>query len=182
VDTVFLALRVIVSLAVVIGAIWFVQKRLGRAAKVKSKSKPIAMIARQTVGVKASVAVVEFGAKRFLLGVTEHGISVLDSTEIEPVEIEAVEIEAVEIEETETVAQPSRVSLTASGQHFADALSLVDGGPPVPATAARELRPGSDSGVESAYLRSRPAKSPIAGSILSASTWRQAFAALRAGR
>jgi flagellar protein FliO/FliZ len=177
VDTVFLALRVIVSLAVVIGAIWFVQKRLGRAAKVKSKSKPIAMIARQTVGVKASVAVVEFGAKRFLLGVTEHGISVLDSTEIEP-----VEIEAVEIEEAETVAQPSRVSLTASGQHFADALSLVDGGPPVPATAARELRPGSDSGVESAYLRSRPAKSPIAGSILSASTWRQAFAALRAGR
>jgi flagellar protein FliO/FliZ len=172
VDTVFLALRVIVSLAVVIGAIWFVQKRLGRAAKVKSKSKPIAMIARQTVGVKASVAVVEFGAKRFLLGVTEHGISVLDSTEIEP----------VQIEETETVAQPSRVSLTASGQHFADALSLVDGGPPVPATAARELRPGSDSGVESAYLRSRPAKSTIAGSILSASTWRQAFAALRAER
>jgi flagellar protein FliO/FliZ len=171
VDTVFLALRVIVSLAVVIGAIWFVQKRLGRAAKVKSKSKPIAMIARQTVGVKASVAVVEFGAKRFLLGVTEHGISVLDSTEIEP----------VEIEEVETVAQPSRVTLTASGRHFADALSQVDGAPPVPA-AARELRPGSDSGVESAYLRSRPAKSPIAGSILSASTWRQAFAALRAGR
>jgi flagellar protein FliO/FliZ len=172
VDTVFLALRVIVSLAVVIGAIWFVQKRLGRAAKVKSKSKPIAMIARQTVGVKASVAVVEFGAKRFLLGVTEHGISVLDSSEIEP----------VEVEETETVAQPSRVSLTASGRHFADALSQVDGGPPVPAAVSRELRPGIDSGVESAYLRNRPTKSPIAGSILSASTWRQAFAALRAGR
>jgi hypothetical protein len=88
----------------------------------------------------------------------------------------------VEIEEAETVAQPSRVSLTASGQHFADALSQVDGGQPVPAAAERELRSGSDSGVESAYLRSRPAKSPIAGSILSASTWRQAFAALRAGR
>ena len=156
-DTVFLALRVVVSLAVVIGAIWFVQKRMGRAAKVKSKSKPIAMIARQTIGVKASVAVVEFGAKRFLLGVTEHGISVLDSTEIEAAETSA-----------ETVAQPSEAPLTASGRHFAEALSTAESGPPVP---------------EIAFRRSRgPAKSPIAGSILSASTWRQAFTALRVGR
>ncbi|MDQ1565080.1 MAG: flagellar protein FliO/FliZ [Actinomycetota bacterium] len=158
-DTVFLALRVVVSLAVVIGAIWFVQKRLGRAAKVKSKSKPIAMIARQTVGVKASVAVVEFGAKRFLLGVTEHGISVLDSTEI-------------------AAAETSPVT---SGRHFADALSQVESGAPSPAAATRELLP--DSGVENAFRRRRePAKTPLAGSILSASTWRQAFAALRTER
>jgi flagellar protein FliO/FliZ len=176
VDTVFLALRVVVSLAVVIGAIWFVQKRLGRAAKVKSKSKPIAMIARQTVGVKASVAVVEFGAKRFLLGVTEHGISVLDSTEIEAAETSTATAAV-------TGVQPSGVPFTANGRHFADALSQVESGPPVPAAATRELLSGSDSGVENAFRRSRgPAKTPLAGSILSASTWRQAFAALRAER
>jgi flagellar protein FliO/FliZ len=176
VDTVFLALRVVVSLAVVIGAIWFVQKRLGRAAKVKSKSKPIAMIARQTVGVKASVAVVEFGAKRFLLGVTEHGISVLDSTKIEAAETNTATSAA-------TVVQPSGVPLTANGRHFADALSQVESGSPIPAAAMRELLPGGDPGVENAFRRSRrPAKTPLAGSILSASTWRQAFAALRTER
>jgi flagellar protein FliO/FliZ len=180
VDTVFLALRVVVSLAVVIGAIWFVQKRLGRAAKVKSKSKPIAMIARQTVGVKASVAVVEFGAKRFLLGVTEHGISVLDSTEIEAPETSTA---TSAVTSAATVVQPSGVPFTANGRHFADALSQAESGPPVPAAATRELLHGSDSGVENTFRRSRgSAKTPLAGSILSASTWRQAFAALRAER
>jgi flagellar protein FliO/FliZ len=158
---------------------------LGRAAKVKSKSKPIAMIARQTVGVKASVAVVEFGDKRFLLGVTEHGISVLDSTEIEAAETST---ETSTETSVATVVLPSGVPLTASGRHFADALSQVASFPPAPAAAGLELSPGSDSGVENAYRRSRgsakssSAKTPLAGSILSASTWRQAFAALRTGR
>lgn len=172
-DTVFLALRVVVSLAVVIGAIWFVQKRLGRAAKVSSKSKPIAMIARQSIGVKASVAVVEFGGKRFLLGVTEHGISVLDSAQIEAAAaLEAAQVQAAQIQTAEsseeTVARASDAPLSTSGRHFADALSRVEGDQP---------------DVPNTYRRNRgSARSPVAGSILSASTWRQAFTALRVGR
>jgi flagellar protein FliO/FliZ len=152
VDTVFLALRVVVSLAVVLGAIWFVQKRVGRGSRGKSKSKPISVVARQNVGAKASVAVVEFGGKRFLLGVTEHAVSVLDAGEIPAADVAAA-IEAVDEKATAKKDAPAR--------DFADALS-------------------DAQGVSPSALK--PASSRLAGSVLSASTWKQAFTALRGDR
>jgi flagellar protein FliO/FliZ len=140
VDTVFLALRVVVSLAVVIAAIWFIQRRLGGGRRLKSKSKPISVVARQSVGAKASVAVVEFGGKRFLLGVTEHAVSVLDSAE-------------VPIEETSTA------------EEFASVLS--------------KTKPGNAAATPVDGL---VAPTRLAGSILSAATWKQAFAAMRGER
>jgi flagellar protein FliO/FliZ len=157
VDTVFLALRVVVSLAVVLGAIWFVQKRMGRGSRGKSKSKPISVVARQNVGAKASVAVVEFGGKRFLLGVTEHAVSVLDAGEIPAAEVAAV-LEATVEKAAEKKAAEKK---DASAQDFADALSEAQGDSP-------------------AALK--PASSRLAGSVLSASTWKQAFTALRGDR
>jgi flagellar protein FliO/FliZ len=153
VDTVFLALRVVVSLAVVLGAIWFVQKRMGRGSRGKSKSKPISVVSRQSVGAKASVAVVEFGGKRFLLGVTEHAVSVLDAAKIPAAEVAA----ALEV----TVEKKPTQKKVAPAQDFADALSDAQGDSPVAVT---------------------PASSRLAGSVLSASTWKQAFTALRGDR
>ena len=156
-DTVFLALRVVVSLAVVLGAIWFVQKRVGRGSRGKSKSKPISVVARQNVGAKASVAIVEFGGKRFLLGVTEHAVSVLDAAKIPAAEVAAA-LEAT-VEKT-SVARATKAK-DAPAQDFADALSEAQGDSPAALT---------------------PASSRLAGSVFSASTWKQAFTALRGDR
>lgn len=161
-DTVFLALRVVVSLAVVLGAIWFVQKRMGRGSRGKSKSKPISVVARQNVGAKASVAVVEFGGKRFLLGVTEHAVSVLDADEIPATEAAAALEAPVEKATVEKgVQKKTTAKKDATAQDFADALSEAQGDSPAQLT---------------------PASSRLAGSVLSASTWKQAFTALRGDR
>ena len=79
-DTFLLALRVVVSLGVVIGAIWFVQRRVSRSgggsgARAKRAGKPMSVIARQNLGPKASVAVVEFGDRVRARAVTAGGES-----------------------------------------------------------------------------------------------------------
>ena len=79
-DEVFTVLRVVVSLVVVVGVIWFVQKKYVKSGGRKSRNRPVTVVARQNVGGKTSVAVIEFQGKQLLIGVTEHGISVLDST------------------------------------------------------------------------------------------------------
>jgi flagellar protein FliO/FliZ len=65
VDNILLALRVVVSLGVVIGAIWFVRRRSSRGgARTKRASKPMSVIARQNLGPKASLAVIAAGSPR----------------------------------------------------------------------------------------------------------------------
>ena len=128
-DTLFLALRVLLSLAAVLGVIWFAQRRLSKGVRTKA-GKTINVVGRQGVGAKASVAVIDVDGKRFLLGVTEHAVTILHTSDA-PV---------------------------AAAEAFSQALEAETGEKPVGVAAA---------------------KGPLAGSILSADTWRRAFASLR---
>lgn len=79
-DTVFLALRVVVALGAVFGALlfahrWITKGRPGSAPR----NRQISVVARQTLGAKAGIAVVDAGGRRYLLGVTEHSVTVLDT-------------------------------------------------------------------------------------------------------
>jgi flagellar protein FliO/FliZ len=78
VDTLFTALRVFVSLAVVVGLLWFVQRRSVRWTRKKTPAK-ISVIGKQSLGSKASVVIVEADGTRFILGVTDRGVTVLKS-------------------------------------------------------------------------------------------------------
>ena len=80
-DTVFLALRVIVSLAVVLGVLWYLQKKLSKRGIGRAAGKAVTLIGRQALGPKASVAVVEIEGRRLVLGVTEHSVTVLHSAD-----------------------------------------------------------------------------------------------------
>jgi flagellar protein FliO/FliZ len=158
VDTVFLALRVIVSLAVVLGVLWYLQKKLSKRGVGRAAGKAITLIGRQAVGPKSSVAVVEVDGKRLVLGVTEHSVTVLSATELPAHPFEASLAEA-HGPMMPAVLPPNVRPITA----------------PVPIRAVvtapeQELR----------RPRNRPQpKSRMAGSILSPETWRQASAAIR---
>jgi flagellar protein FliO/FliZ len=195
VDTFLLALRVVVSLGVVIGAIWFVQRRVSRSgggSKTKRAGKPMSVIARQNLGPKASVAVVDFGGKRFLLGVTEHGIAVLDGTEAEadePVVVAEPAAIAAPVERVAPVAITRRASSKQNSRDFALALGQAAVEAPTPAAATAPATSLATAAPRPAGVRlAKPEQfngmfpqgsSKMAGSILSAATWKQAWIAVR---
>lgn len=130
-DTLFLALRVILSLAAVLGVIWYAQRKISKGSRAR-QGKTITVVGRQGVGAKASVAVIDVDGKRFLLGVTEHSVNILHTSDTPEAPAEAF----------------SRV-LTEEGGNV----------------AVEAVKPGGST--------------PLAGSILSADTWRRAFASLK---
>ena len=80
-EIVYLALRVLLSLAVVLGLLWMVQRRLTRSGRMPGAAKPVNVVTRQAIAPKASVVVVDVDGQRFLLGVTEQSVTVLSTTD-----------------------------------------------------------------------------------------------------
>ncbi|MET1155636.1 flagellar biosynthetic protein FliO [Arthrobacter sp.] len=110
-ETVVLALRVALSLAVVLGLLWVLQRRFSRGARTGARQL-VRVVERQTIGPKASVVVVDADGRRFLLGVTDQAVNVLDTREV-PVEEEA---------------QHSHRAPQAASDSFARLLELATGG------------------------------------------------------
>jgi len=122
-DTAVLALRTVLALVVVVGLVVVLGRVLddraagrtqdgivsrllspfrallpGRSAAPKQRRRPAAVltvVGRQGLGPKASVAVVDVGDQRLVLGVSEAGVTLLTSMQAPAVEPEAVQ--AVEV-------------------------------------------------------------------------------------
>lgn len=174
-ESFFLVLRVIVSLAAVFGLLFYLRKRvLTRFGSPRASQ--LSIVERQGLGAKSSVVLLDVQGRRYLLGVAESSISVLDS-------FEAPEPSAPEPHEQAgapgTMAERSRA--------FAQSLNAMRLGP-APAHQTLVNDPAADPAAPAAGTRtpipSAPGvpSGPLAGSILSAQTWRNAAAALRAGR
>lgn len=80
-ETVFLVLRVAVSLGVVLAVIWWAHRRVTAGRARTRKTELVTVVARQAVAPKASVVVVDADGRRLTLGVTEHGVTVLHDRE-----------------------------------------------------------------------------------------------------
>ena len=80
-EPVFLALRVVLSLAVVLGLLWIVQRRLGRKSRKNNTGDLVTVVTRRGISQKASVVVVDVDGMRYLLGVTEQSVNVLGTSE-----------------------------------------------------------------------------------------------------
>ena len=160
-DSLLLALRVVVALGVVIGVIWFLRRRNSPSGRTRRAQKPVTVIARQNLAPKVSVAVVEFGGKRFLLGVSDHGVTVLHDEELEVAE-----------EAPAAVPAPALVAVDTS-RDFATTLTLAE---KATAAAPPRVRLVRDPSIDAAFAAS---SSKVAGSLLSAATWKQAWAAIR---
>jgi len=170
VDTVVVALRVILSLAVVLGLLWVLQRRLSRGPGSRA-ANVVTVVGRQGLGQKASVVVVDVDGRRFVLGVTEQSISVLHDGETDQAAVAAggAGISAVR----------SEAGNDRSAVAFARSLHAASGGPTLvpsdtdaPAEAPLTFRPRRD----------RSTGGRLGGSILSPSTWQQTAALLRHGR
>lgn len=152
----FLLLRVVISLAAVLGLLFYLRKRILPRFGTRNIQR-VNVVERQSIGPKSAVVLLDVQGRRYLLGVGESSISVLDSYEApEPPLLDAAE-ETLE----GNAAQRS--------QSFASALQKLTGG--------QSTAPGT-SGSPAALDPS----SPLAGSILSAQTWRNAWAALKTRR
>ncbi|PWB97808.1 FliO/MopB family protein [Salinibacterium hongtaonis] len=148
-DALFVGLRVVVSLGVVLALLWYLQRRLSKGSLRVRKANPVVVVGRQTIGPKASVVVVDVEGSRLVLGVTDGAITMLQSAE---------------------APQPADFE-----QSMDDAVATFS-----PLTAVEPL-PAAEKPVPAAVAASfaGAGKGPLAGSILSPDTWRQAAAALR---
>ncbi|MDP5226330.1 MULTISPECIES: flagellar biosynthetic protein FliO [Arthrobacter] len=158
-DSLILGLRVLVSLGAVLGLMWFLHRRLRRGTGAP-KAKALAVVARQAVGPKASVVLVDTDGKRFLLGVTEHGIGVLHTSEA-PLPETSAQPEPSALPKPATPA-PTRARRRASGAAAFDA----------------SLQKQLDA---AALPGQAQAGQALAGSILDPGVWKLALGAHRAG-
>ncbi|WP_411720306.1 flagellar biosynthetic protein FliO [Mycetocola sp.] len=148
-DTVFVALRVLLSLAAVLALLWYAQRRITRGKARGKAAELVTVVGRQGIGLKASVVVVDVEGTRFLLGVTEHAVTVLHSSDA-PAASRATASDA---------ESPSDAfAATLAGVTNIDSVS----------TTSQALRPRRNS---------QPVQA--SGSILSPATWKQTAAALR---
>ena len=61
-----------------LGALWFLQRRVSRGSAARQAREPITVVAKQALGGKAQLIVVDVEGSRYVLGVTEGGLSVVD--------------------------------------------------------------------------------------------------------
>lgn len=76
-DELLLGARVLLSLGAVLAILWLAQRRLGRNPGALQGTPPVEVIARQGIGQKAAVVIMDSGGQRFTLGVTEQSVTVL---------------------------------------------------------------------------------------------------------
>ena len=168
-DTLVIALRVALSLGVVLALMWVLHRRVTKsgfgAGKAKGRrSASVEVVARQGIGGKASVVVVDVEGERLVLGVSEQGVSLLTSGQAPTPELTIV-----------TGPVPLPVRRPASAEQFRQELELQqDAAPSLPAEAL-PMRPRNRRPQRTVL----PTAQQLQGSILSAETWRQAASALK---
>jgi flagellar protein FliO/FliZ len=153
VDTLIVAARVILSLGVVLALLWYLQRRLSRGARALGVTNPVTIVGRQPIGQKASVVVIEVEGTRLVLGVTEQAVTVLHEKPFAPVTSTTLDA-AISVLGGPQSAPATQFARSLAAVEADDAVRVA---PPVPSA-------------------------PLAGSILSPSTWRQTAALLRQGR
>lgn len=193
-----LTLRLIVSLAIVIGLLLLLA-RFGARKFKGSNDALVHVVHRQPLSRTSAVAVVTVGSRVLVLGTTEQQVSVL--AELDPEELD--ELGSVDGSEstgltglTDVSYLPAPVVEAGTGTHRSAAepvaaLELLGPGSPLSeieevTRRAREdaarVRTSKVPGTHRAAPVTRtdgPTQGPLAGSILSAQTWRQAFNAAR---
>ncbi|WP_182048043.1 FliO/MopB family protein [Curtobacterium sp. ME26] len=192
-DTLWMALRVAVSLGVVLALMWVLHRRatkggLGAAAKGRGRrSAAVEVVGRQGIGGKASVVVVDVEGERLVLGVSEQSVSLLRSGPTPAPELSIVTGPVVlpTVAPVRPVAPvaPEPAPAAPSADRFRAELERQDRAATVlPADTATPLPKRPRGSARRPGRTVVPTAQQLQGSVLSADTWRQAAAALRGRR
>lgn len=158
-----LGLRVVLSLAVVLGLLWYLGRRLSSTgAARRRRASTIAVVGRQSLGGKASVAMVDVAGRRLLLGVAEHGVTLLTELEAEP-EPEPRRAEARDELDTDALER-----LIADVPADLSTLDAAPAASPQPSTTPAARMPAVPT-----------QRNPLEGSILDVTVWRRAVVAVQ---
>nr|WP_245348448.1 flagellar biosynthetic protein FliO [Paeniglutamicibacter psychrophenolicus] len=157
---------------------FYLRKRLGARFGAPAAAQ-LNLVERRNLGPKSSVVLLDVQGRRYLLGVAESSISVLDSFEApEPAPAPTPDTEAATPRSFASVLESLRAPAAAQATvapHDPDAAVLTD-------APHREAQNAGTAQPAGAVSVAGPAAGPLAGSILSPDTWRRAVAALRPGR
>jgi len=167
VETLILAARVGLSLAAVLGLMWWLSRRMQSSMTLRRRRREsLTVLGRQQLGKQSGVALIEASGRRLVIGYGEQGVSLLHDAGEVP-ESEESDDEGTEAPLTDAVDFDGELmSLTKSGAPSAPSVSRAARSAHVPArsTSAR-------------MADARRPRSPLEGSILSPGTWRQAVVA-----
>ncbi|MEU4016743.1 flagellar biosynthetic protein FliO [Microbacterium sp. NPDC028030] len=150
------------SLAAVLGVLWYLQRRVARTQARRRDGEAITVLGRQGVGPKAQIVVIQTADARYVLGVTEHGVNVVDRLPVK---------EAALPDATARPSWSTGSDTAADAEEFDRILA---------ATALAESTPPHTSPAPQRRVRHR--NDPLRGSILSPETWRQTAEAIRRTR
>jgi flagellar biogenesis protein FliO len=194
-----MALRVAVSLGVVLALMWVLHRRatkggLGAAVKARGRrSAAVEVVGRQGIGGKASVVVVDVEGERLVLGVSEQSVSLLRSGPTPAPELTVVAGPVAlptaprAVASAPEPAEPTSAGPTTVAAPSADAFRAelerqdhAATGLPADAAPVLPMRPRGPARRPARTVV--PTAQQLQGSVLSADTWRQAAAALRGRR
>ena len=178
-----LGLRVALSLACVLGVLWFLARRLqGTGAVKRQRTAALSVVARQSLGGRTGVALVEIGDRRLLLGVSEHGVNLLTEVAVEPVTEPVAPVGVGARVELDPVALAAALPEELSEADLARLLASPDAEPAAEAPPADPADPAGPAPRRHPAAR-MPAvprqRTLLEGSILDATTWRQAVVAVQ---
>ena len=175
-DAVAAIARTSFSLVAVLGLLYLISRWLRRRGGVGAAgAAEFAVLARQSLGAKASVALVKVGEKALVVGVTEQGVSLLGETDVATVLPQA---EATGTEEAPEAAGTAAVDGVDVRDQTTGQPAGQPTGPALPGTGERYVRRDGETVAVKARHAS-PAAGGLNGSALSPATWTKAVDVLR---
>jgi flagellar protein FliO/FliZ len=162
-----LTIRLVASLAVVVGLMLLLARLVGKRYGARAGA-PVQVLHRQPLSRSSAVAVVTVGSRVLVIGTTDHQVSLL--AELDPDELDVVDADLDDLADaltptaddvrTPTPLRPAPAARAAMQPHHRPATG---GSHRASHRAATPRRAGETGG--------------LAGSVLSPQTWRQALAA-----
>ena len=176
-----LVVRLVFSLAVVIGMLLLLARFSAKRFR-GTAGAPIRVLHRQPLSRSSSVAVVTIGSRVLVLGTTEQQVQLL--TELDPEELEVMD-PTLESELDEPVGFEPATFAPVTTPSYGAVVTAPAAATQVPAPkAARERRKAvatkqrrKPAAARTATASASVGDGPLAGSLLSAQTWKQALAA-----
>lgn len=160
-ETLILVARVGLSLAAVLGLLWWLGRRMQSSGALRRRREGLVVLGRQQLGGKAGVALIEADGRRLVVGYGEHGVSLLHDGGVEADEPVAPAVAVTPFVAPVVERDPEFVAASA----------------PRPAAAVRESAPVHIRSTSARTADALRPRTPLEGSILAPDTWRKAVVA-----